>query len=143
MTSDCIFCRITAGEAEASIVLRDEYVLAFMDLRAFSPGHTLVIPTLHIENIFALDDATVAAALIDAVARVSRAVRAAFEPDGISIWQSNGAAAGQEVSHLHFHVVPRYEGDGLLRVYPSHAEQPARSELDEHAARIRAAISER
>jgi len=141
MNSECIFCRIAALEADASVVLEDSRVLAFMDLRAFTPGHTLIIPKRHIPNITALDDGDVARALMLAVARVAGGVTAAFAAEGISVWQSNGEAAGQEVPHLHLHVVPRYEGDGLLQVYPSRPDYPDRNSLDEHAQRIRDALS--
>lgn len=141
MNHDCIFCQIAAGNTESSVVLDDELVLAFMDVRAFHPGHTLIIPKRHIPDITALDDGDVARALLLAVARVARSVRTAFAADGISVWQSTGEAAGQEVPHLHLHVVPRYEGDGLLQVYPSRPDYPERSALDEHARRIRDALS--
>ena len=72
---------------------------------------------------------------------MSRAVRDAFAPDGINVWQSNGAAAGQEVFHLHFHVMPRRIGDGLLRVYQGIVEHVRREELDRQAAAIRAAMN--
>jgi histidine triad (HIT) family protein len=137
---NCVFCRIAAGEAESSVVLENDAVLAFMDVRAFKPGHTLIIPKRHIADISELDDREIAGALMLAVARIARAVRTAFAADGISVWQSNGKAAGQEVFHLHMHVVPRYEDDGLLKVYPARADTPARADLDEHAQRIRTAL---
>lgn len=136
----CLFCRIVAREAETSIVCEDDATLGFMDLRQFSAGHTLVVPKAHIPDIFALDEAT-GGALMATVTRVARAVRAAFSAEGISVWQSNGAGAGQEVPHLHVHVVPRTTGDGMLRVYPRRlANGPARIALDEQAAAIRAAL---
>ncbi len=138
MTEDCIFCRIVAGEAEASVADEDEVTMAFMDLRQFHPGHTLIVPKQHIADIFALDDAT-GAALMTTVARVSRAVRKTFRPDGINVWQSNGAP-WQEVFHIHFHVLPRWKGDGLLRFTPPSRNRPDRAELDEQAKRIRAAM---
>ena len=137
----CIFCRIVARETDASIAYEDGETLAFMDLRQPVEGHTLVIPKRHVENIFALDDAT-GAALMSAIALVARGVRDAFAPDGINIWQSNGAAAGQEVFHVHFHVMPRRAGDGLLRVYPDRVNAVPREELDHQAAAIRAALAE-
>jgi histidine triad (HIT) family protein len=136
----CVFCRIVGREAEASIVWEDDSTLAFMDLRQFSPGPTLVVPKAHIPDIFGLDETT-GGALMATVRRVARAVRAAFSCEGISIWQSNGAAAGQEVLHLHVHVAPRTAGDGMLRVYPRRLSGSlARAELDEQAAAIRAAL---
>jgi histidine triad (HIT) family protein len=140
MSESCTFCRIAAGNAEASIVLEGEHVVAFMDLRAFHAGHTLIIPKLHIRDVMALDDGAIAGALMSAVASVARAVERVFAADGITVWSSNGSAAGQEVFHLHLHVMPRYEGDGLLRVYPPKPGYPSRAALDEHAARIRQAI---
>lgn len=140
MTADCIFCQIAAGEAEASIAYEDDTTVAFLDLRQVSGGHTLVIPRRHIADIYDLDDVT-GAALIAAVSRVARAVNTAFAPDGINVWQSNGEAAGQEVFHLHFHVVPRDAGDGLLRVYPSSPNHPSRADLDAQAEKIRAVLT--
>src|SRR5881394_2760915 len=98
----CIFCRIVRRDAAASIAYEDEETLAFLDLRQPVEGHTLIVRKRHIEDIFALDDAS-SVALMGAIARVARGVRDAFGPDGINVWQSNGAAAGQEVFHLHFH----------------------------------------
>ena len=138
MTDDCIFCRIVAGEDEASVADEDEATMAFMDVRQFHPGHTLIVPKRHIADIFALDDAT-GAALMSTVARVARAVRKTFRPDGINVWQSNGAP-WQEVFHIHFHVLPRWKDDGLLRFTPPSRNVPDRAELDEQANRIRAAM---
>jgi len=138
VTEDCIFCGIVAGRVEASVAHEDDTTLAFMDLRQFHPGHTLVVPKRHIVDIFELDDET-GAALISAAARVARAVSAAFAPHGINLWQSNGAP-WQEVFHLHIHILPRWRDDGLLRFAPGRLPRPARAELDEQAARIRTAL---
>ncbi len=139
MTDGCVFCRIVRGEAESSIAYQDDATLAFMDLRQFHPGHTLVVPKRHIVDIYELDDST-GAALMSSVARVARAVKAAFSPDGINLWQSNGAP-WQEVLHLHIHVLPRWREDGLLRFAPARLPRPPRSELDEQATRIGAALA--
>ena len=138
MTEECIFCAIVSRKAEASIAYEDEATLAFIDLRQFHAGHTLVVPKRHIVDIFALDDVT-GAALMAAMSRVARAVRQAFRPDGINLWQSNGAP-WQEVFHLHFHVLPRWKDDGLLRFSPPARSQPSRAELDDQATKIRAAL---
>jgi histidine triad (HIT) family protein len=79
--------------------------------------------------------------LLSAVATVARAVRDAMTPGGVNIWQSTGEAAGQEVPHLHLHVLPRHVGDNLLRVYPSKPGYPPRGELDALAGRLREAIT--
>ncbi len=139
MATDCIFCRIVAGAAPASIVYDDAVTLAFMDLRQISRGHVLVVPKRHVRDILELDDAT-GAAVMSTVALVARAVQAAFAPDGMNVIQSNGEAAGQEVFHLHMHVLPRHTGDGLLRVYGAHPSLTPRSELDAQAAALRDAL---
>ena len=141
MPESCVFCRIVAGEEPASVVLESELTLAFMDLRQFHPGHVLVVPKQHLLNIYDLTDPVLAASLMHSVAEVARAVRAMVAPDGLNVWQSTGEAAGQEVPHLHFHVLPRHADDGLLRVYPSKPGYPPRAELDELAGRLRGAIT--
>ena len=137
MTDDCVFCRIVAGETEASIAYEDDATLAFMDLGQFAPGHTLVVPRRHIQDIYDID-AEAGAAIMVALGRVAAAVRQAFQPQGINVWQSNGPPF-QEVLHLHFHVLPRREGDGLL-AFRAPRTKPPRAALDEQAAAIRAAI---
>jgi histidine triad (HIT) family protein len=117
-TSTCTFCRIVAGQAPGNFVFRDDAVVAIVDLRQVTEGHVLVMPTAHVETIDDLDEAT-AAKLAWSTVRVSRAVRRAYAPDGINVWSSNGKAAGQEVPHVHIHVLPRLAGDGLMRVYPA------------------------
>jgi histidine triad (HIT) family protein len=136
LSEPCIFCEIAAGTRSASIVYQDELTMAFVDLRQFHPGHTLVIPRQHLRDVRELDQVT-GAALMATVARVTRAVGAAFPNDGISLWHSIGEAAFQEVPHLHIHVHSRLRDDGVLRVYPHSpptADQPTR---DNYAALLR------
>lgn len=135
----CVFCDIVSGRQPASIVLSDAYIVAFMDLRQFHPGHVLVVPRAHVSDI-RLADAATAHAVIDAVARLTRAVDHVFPSDGISVWHSIGPGANQEVPHLHFHVHPRKFGDEVLRVYPSPPAHPTRNELDSWAAQLKAAL---
>jgi histidine triad (HIT) family protein len=116
-SGSCIFCRIIAGQSPGNFVFRDQAVVAIVDLRQVTEGHVLVMPRAHLETIDELDEAT-AAKLAWTTVRVSRAVRRAYAPDGINVWQANGEAAGQEVPHVHIHVFPRSAGDGLMRVYP-------------------------
>jgi diadenosine tetraphosphate (Ap4A) HIT family hydrolase len=87
-------CRIIAGEAPANFVFRDHAVVAIVDLRQVLAGHVLVMPTAHFETIDDLDE-PIASKLAWATVRVSRAVRRAYAPDGINVWQSNGEAAGR------------------------------------------------
>lgn len=123
--SDCIFCRIIRGELDAAIIFEDESTVAFLDLRQSNEGHVLVVPRHHVEQIYDLDEDT-ACALAGTVCKVARAVRRVYAPEGLSIWQSNGPAAFQEVPHVHWHVFPRYTDDGLLAVYPKELADQAR-----------------
>jgi len=135
--SNCVFCRIVAKEIPATVVHEDEHTLAFMDLGQVNPGHVLVAVKKHAENIFALDEAQ-AAAVFGAAAKVARAIRGAFEPQGLSVYQANGAAAGQTVFHLHIHLVPRHDGDGMALTWP--VKNPPREKLAEYAQKIRAKL---
>ena len=137
MMADCVFCKIMAKQIPATVVHEDEHTLAFMDIGQVNPGHVLVALKKHVENIFALDEAQ-AAAVFGSAARVARAIRGAFEPQGLSVYQANGAAAGQTVFHLHIHLVPRYEGDGMALTWP--VKNPPREKLEEAAAKIRASM---
>ena len=131
-----IFARILRGEIPCHRVYEDDNTLAFMDIMPQADGHTLVVPKTPGENIFDLPAEALAAA-IRTTQIVAAAVREAFNPPGLMIAQLNGAPAGQSVFHLHFHIVPRYEGKELRM----HAGETADSEvLSAHAARIRACL---
>jgi histidine triad (HIT) family protein len=135
--SDCVFCRIVAKQIPATVVHEDEHTLAFMDIGQVNPGHVLVALKAHAENVFALEDAQ-AAAVFRTAARVARAIRAAFTPQGMSIYQANGKPAGQTVFHFHIHLVPRHEGDGMQLTWP--VKNPPRPQLEDYAARIRSRL---
>jgi len=109
--SECIFCRIVAGEIPSAKVYEDDEVLAFLDISPVNPGHTLVIPKAHTPDLLATSPAVVAA-VMQRIPPIARAVLRTTEADGVGLIQVNGAAAGQEVFHLHFHIIPRYSGDG-------------------------------
>jgi histidine triad (HIT) family protein len=132
----CVFCDIVQGTVPASVVYEDDLTLAFMDLRQFHPGHALVIPRQHVQDVRGLDVVT-GASLMATVSRVTRAVGAAFPQEGISLWHSIGPAAFQEVPHLHIHVHPRRTGDRLLAVYPTAPPALDLATREGYAARIR------
>jgi histidine triad (HIT) family protein len=132
--SDCVFCRIVAGQIPATKVHEDAETLAFMDIGQVNPGHVLVAVKSHRENLYALDDVQAAAVFRTAV-RVARAVRSAFSPAGLSVYQANGTPAGQTVFHFHLHLVPRHDGDGMQLTWP--IKNPPREKLEEYAAKIR------
>jgi len=135
--TNCIFCKIVAKQIPATVVHEDEHTLAFMDLGQVNPGHVLVAVKKHAENLYALDDAQ-AGAVLRAAARVARAIRAAFSPEGLSVYQANGKAAGQTVFHYHVHLVPRHDGDGMALSWP--VKNPPREKLEDYAAKIRASL---
>ena len=135
--SDCVFCRIVARQIPATVVHEDADTLAFMDIGQVNPGHVLVACKAHVENVYGLQDAQ-AAAVFRAAARMARAIRAAFEPPGLSIYQANGKPAGQTVFHFHLHVLPRHDADGMQLVWP--VKNPPREKLEAYAAQIRARL---
>lgn len=134
---DCVFCRIVRGELPASKVYEDEHTLAFLNIMAGNPGHTLVIAKPHRENIYTLED-ELAEAVMRTTTRIARAVRQAAGCEGVTLFQANEVAGGQTVFHFHLHVLPRTTGDSLPGVWPATA--PTRAELDEMAERLRAAL---
>jgi histidine triad (HIT) family protein len=135
MTFDqsCIFCKIVAKQAPASVIYEDKAVLVFLDIRPLNLGHTLVIPKEHFVDIFDIPKTLLSQVYI-AAQHVSPAIKKATNADGISIIQQNGAAAGQDIFHLHVHVVPRFERQKLPRF--SELKEVERPKLDEVAEKI-------
>ena len=131
---DCVFCKIVAKQIPSTLVHEDPHTLAFMDIGQVNPGHVLVAAKAHADNIYTLDD-TQAAAVFRTAVRVARAIRAAFSPEGLTVYQANGRAAGQTVFHFHMHLVPRHTDDGMSLVWP--VKNPPREKLEEYAAQIR------
>ena len=136
--TDCVFCKIMAKQIPATVVHEDADTLAFMDIGQVNPGHVLVACKAHVENVYGLADAQ-AAAVFRAAARVARAIRASFNPPGLSIYQANGKPAGQTVFHFHLHLLPRHDADGMQLVWP--VKNPPRVKLEEYAAQIRAQLA--
>lgn len=132
-----IFGKILRGEIPAATVYEDEHTLAFMDVMPQADGHTLVIPKAPSRGLLDADPA-VLAALIASVQTVGRAVKSAFDADGLTVFQYNEPAGGQTVFHLHVHLVPRHDGVPLKRHEGGMADKDV---LAEHAARIRAALA--
>ncbi|MFT8396220.1 HIT family protein [Propionibacterium sp.] len=115
---DCPFCEIVQrDDPDAREVYRDQHVVAFFPHNPATLGHTLVIPRIHVPDIWTLDRST-AEQLADATTRLAAAVKRAVNPDGLNVIQSNGSAASQTVFHLHIHLVPRWEGDPIGHIWP-------------------------
>ena len=137
----CIFCEIIRGQAQASIVYSDQHVLAFMDIQPVNPGHLLVVPRVHANYLSALDPET-GGRLFQAGMRMAAAIsRSGIRCEGINLHLADGRAAGQEIFHVHLHVIPRFLGDGFgLRFGPEYYNLPDRSTLDRTATDIRMAL---
>jgi histidine triad (HIT) family protein len=129
-----VFTRIIGGELPAAKVYEDEHTFAFMDAGQVNPGHVIVATRRQVETILELDD-ELAGALFRTAARVARAVDSAFRPEGITVLQANRPAGWQTVPHVHLHVLPRHQGDGVGLVWPR--KEPPLAQLLELAARIR------
>jgi len=107
----CLFCRIVKGEIPAKKVYEDESIYAFLDINPRNPGHTLVIPKKHAVTLLEMDEKSVGK-LFERVRYLAEAVQKGTKADGLSIVQSNGKAAGQVVTHVHVHIIPRYLSEG-------------------------------
>ena len=110
----CIFCDIVAGDAESFVIASDPHALAFLDINPLGPGHSLVVPTRHVADLFE-GGAAVLAEVAPLVEEASRLLVGRLGADGINLFQSTGAAAGQDVFHFHVHLLPRWKDDGVLR----------------------------
>jgi diadenosine tetraphosphate (Ap4A) HIT family hydrolase len=135
--SDCLFCRIVAGEEEVSLVHEDERTAVFMDIQPVVRGHMLVVPRAHATYLADLDPED-GAAVFEVGRLAARALRASsLRCEGVNLFVADGEAAGQDVFHVHLHVIPRHEDDGFgLRLPPDYSVRP-RVELDEAAAALR------
>jgi histidine triad (HIT) family protein len=131
-----IFAKILRGEIPRHEIFEDDVALALMDVMPQSKGHCLVIPKAPSRNLLDAEDETLAL-LMPRVARLARAAHKAFAADGVVVSQFNEAPAGQTIFHLHFHVIPRYEGMALV---PHSGGMADAGMLAEQAALIRAAL---
>jgi histidine triad (HIT) family protein len=138
----CIFCRIVAGEADASLVYQDDLVTAFMDAHPVMPGHLLVVPNRHASGLDELDEGA-AGRMMVVGRRLAGALRRSGIPcDGINLMLADGTTAGQTVFHCHLHVLPRTNRDGFGFRRPLGAGLPAaRPALESAAQQIRQALS--
>lgn len=141
MDPACVFCRVSSGQAEASLVYQDGSVTAFMDILPVNPGHLLVVPNQHTPDLASLDEAT-GGRMFAVGVRMSQALRGAgVACEGVNLYLADGRAAGQEVLHVHLHVLPRFAGDGFGLRRAKQLDRSSRGELDTVAARIRSALA--
>jgi histidine triad (HIT) family protein len=133
----CVFCDIVAGHAPASILFQDERTITFLDHRPVTPGHMLVVPRRHAAFLADLDPED-GAQLFRVGLRGAAALRASsLRCEGVNFHLADGEVAGQEVFHVHLHVLPRFTGDGFGLRFPPDYRIRERAELDESATAVR------
>jgi len=139
--TSCVFCQIVRGEAPASIVWADDDLLAFMDIQPVNAGHLLVVPRAHVACLADLEE-DIGGRIFQAGMKLAAAVRqAGVRCEGVNLFLADGEAAGQEVFHVHLHVLPRFHGDGFgFRFGPDYGMLPERATLEEVATGIRQAL---
>ncbi|MBR6229596.1 MAG: HIT family protein [Eubacterium sp.] len=132
--SDCIFCKIIAGEIPSATVYEDDACKAILDVNPAAKGHVIVLTKEHAEDVFHISDEALSNAICVAK-KVAAALKKTYQCDGVNILQNNGEVAGQTVFHLHIHVIPRFKGDSISMHWKP-GEMP--SDLAETAEKIKA-----
>ncbi|MFC2106527.1 HIT family protein [Candidatus Bipolaricaulota bacterium] len=140
---ECVFCRIITGELPASFVYEDAIMCAFLDIQPINPGHLLVVPRIHADAMKALPR-EVARHMMEVAQQLMNGLREAnLRCEGVNLFLADGEDAGQEVAHVHLHVIPRSKDDGFgFRFASDYGNQPQREELDKVAASIREVMGE-
>ena len=132
MTEPCVFCKIIRHEAPYSGIYEDQIAIAFLSNHPVNPGHTLIVPKKHYENIYEVPDEEIA--LIFKISKkIAVAVKKAVNAEGIRIVQNNGEAAGQVISHLHVHVIPMRK----KQLMQHHVESRKEAAIEEDAEKIK------
>ena len=133
---NCIFCKIIEGAIPCAKVYEDEHVLAFLDISQSTKGHTLVIPKVHKQDVFALTP-DIAAHLFSVVPGISKAIQAEYGATGFNLLNNSGEQAGQTVFHFHLHLLPRYgKDDGFKSTLVSFQNEYTANVLQEMAGAI-------
>jgi histidine triad (HIT) family protein len=131
---NCLFCKIANKEIKSFVIYEDDHAMAFLDVTPRALGHTLVIPKVHAPNILELPDAEITP-LFTAVKKTAEILSRSLKPDGVTIGINQGRASGQEVDHLHVHVIPRWHNDGGSAIQ-SVVNHPSKESLEEIAKKI-------
>lgn len=132
---DCLFCKIANKEISANIIYEDDDSVAILDVHPKAPGHTMVIPKIHSENILDLPDDKIEG-VFKAVKNATALLKKALLPDGFTIGINHGKVSGQAIDHLHIHIIPRWRGDGGGSIHSVIDNAPAEP-LEKIAAKIR------
>ncbi len=123
---DCLFCKIANGKIPSEKIYEDEASFAFLDIDPMAPGHTIVVPRVHAENILDLPEMIVSPLFL-AVKKVTGALSLALQPNGFTIGINQGKVSGQAIDHLHIHIVPMFLGDGGGSIHSVVKNQPSES----------------
>lgn len=132
---DCLFCKIRDKEIGAELVYEDEHAFGILDIYPIAPGHTMIIPKVHSENLLDLPDSEVEGVFM-AVKKYTEILKGVFKPDAFTIGINHGRASGQVIDHLHIHIIPRFDNDGGKSVH-SVVNNPSKESLAEIAEKIR------
>ena len=134
---DCVFCKVVNGQEPVSTVYEDDSVIVILDIQPVNQGHLLVFPKTHAVHLEDLAP-DLGAHLFKVAMRMSEALRASDIPcEGVNLLLADGEAAGQEIPHVHLHVIPRFESDGFgFKFDESYFTLPEREELDDAARKI-------
>jgi diadenosine tetraphosphate (Ap4A) HIT family hydrolase len=138
--SECIFCRIVRGQAEAHVVYHDDGVTAFLDIHPVTRGHLLVVPHRHAPDLASLEPQEAAAMVMAARDLAAALRRAQLGVDGVNLHLADGAVAGQSVFHAHLHVIPRYRGDGFGFRRPLETADASQTDLAAVADLVRSSV---
>ena len=126
---DCLFCKITKKEISAEIVYEDDSVVAVLDVHPRAPGHTMILPKIHSDNLLDLPDEKIGP-VFQAVKKVTETIKRSLKPDAFTIGINNGKYSGQMIDHLHIHIIPRWQGDGGKSIH-SVVDNPPQESLAE------------
>ncbi|MDO8504628.1 MAG: HIT family protein [Candidatus Liptonbacteria bacterium] len=134
---DCIFCKIGKKEIPADMVYEDNNSFAILDIHPVAPGHTMVLPKIHADNLLALPEEEIGP-LFEAVKTVLGKLKRALGPDGFTVGINHGSVSGQEIDHLHIHLIPRFKGDAGSSIN-SVVNNPPKETIQEIAEKIKKA----
>lgn len=134
MTDKCVFCEIVNGRLPSFKLYEDDLFLAILDRFPAAPGHTLIVPKFHFEDLFGLCEKE-GPAIMPLAQKIAGRLKETLKPDGFNILQNNGRAAGQAVFHYHMHIIPRRAGDGI-GISPPPNMDATEDELREVAGRL-------
>jgi histidine triad (HIT) family protein len=134
---DCVFCKIINGQIPSEKIYEDENFFVILDINPINKGHLLVLPKKHYTDLFDMDD-TVLSKILAVIKKLANDLKTGIKASGINVIQNNGKDAGQIIFHSHFHIIPRFAGDGINigMVHGKYAD----GELAKYGDMIRAVI---